>query len=78
MRECSVLGWGRGDNEIYSKRKLVCDFPVTQAPKFFRAISGSYSGSKSRDLEGAEEKAVPRFKCIISIVLCFYDGSYLA
>ena len=46
MRECSVLGWGRGDNEIYSKRKLVCDFPVQNL--------GIYQ------VEGAEEKAVPR------------------
>ena len=28
----------------------------TASPKFFRAISGSYSASKSRDLEGVEER----------------------
>ena len=26
------------------------------APKFFRAISGSYSASKSKDLEGVKER----------------------
>ena len=31
--------------------------PTQDPPKFFRAISGSYSASKSRDLEGVEEKA---------------------